>query len=229
MTTQQAENDRSPVETIAEEAVVAYLLAHPEFFERHPDLVAGLQVPHASGCAVSLIEHQVGVLRGQLQTERRRLAQLIARAQDFEVLSARLHNLSLQLIAAGDLEQVQAVLGETLCRELNAEAVTLKMFPLQSDDTDPDPAVAAFLEFLDREQSLCGPLDAERNSVLFGEQSAAIRSAALIPVRAQGYCGVLAIGSSDAERFSADMGTDHLDRLGEIVSHKLRALHQADG
>lgn len=229
MTTRQAEETRTPAEAIAEDAVAAYLGAHPEFFEHHPDLVAELRVPHASGQAISLIEHQVGVLRGQLQTARRRLAHLIARAQDFEALSARLHDLSLHLIAAHDLEHAQTVLRETLCRDFDAEAVILKLFPLQFDTTDPDPAIATFVELLDRENSLCGPLDMERNNVFFGKQSETIRSAALIPVRAEGRSGVLAIGSSDPERFGADMGTDLLDRLGEIVSQKLRMLHQVDG
>lgn len=231
MTTQQAEETRSPAEAIAEDAVAAYLEAHPAFFERHPDLVARLTVPHASGRAVSLIEHQVGVLRGQLETERRRLAHLISRARDFETLSGRLHDLSLQLIAAQDLERVQTVLSEALRQEFNAEAVTLKLFPLESDTDAPEPdsTVSAFLKFVDKENAVCGPLDAERNGVLFGEQSEVIHSAALIPVRAHTRSGVLAIGSSDSERFGPDMGTDLLDRLGEIVSQKLQVLPEADG
>jgi uncharacterized protein YigA (DUF484 family) len=226
MTTQPAEETRSPAEAIAEDAVAAYIAAHPDFFDRHPDLVAELKVPHASGRAVSLIEHQVGVLRGQLQTERRRLAHLIERAREFETLSARLHGLSLQLIAARDLERVQTVLSDALRQELNAEAVTLKLFPLET--ADADPTVSSFLEFVEREHSLCGPLDAERNGAIFGEQSETIQSAALIPVRSDGQSGVLAIGSCDAERFGPDMGTDLLDRLGEIVSQKLRVLHGHD-
>lgn len=217
------------VETIAEDAVAAYLKAHPEFFERHPDLVSELWVPHASGHAVSLIERQVGVLRGQLRTERRRFDDLIARARDFEALSARLHVLLLQLIAARDLAQVEAVLRETLCRQFDTKAVTLKLFPLASDSADADPAVAAFVQFLDRQQALCGPLDAEHNRVLFGEPGQALGSAALIPVRTDDHSGVLAIGSQDPERFSADLGTELLDRLGEVISQKLWSLHRADG
>jgi len=229
MTSQQAEETRSPAEVIAEDAVAAYLAAHPDFFERRPDLVVRMRVPHASGRAVSLIERQVEVLRGQLQGERRRLAHLIARAQDFEALSARLHGLSLRLIAAQDLEHMQTVVTETFCRELNAEAAALKLFPLESDAADPDPTVNIFTELLNGEHSLCGPLSTEQSNVLFDELSASIRSAALIPIRAAGRAGVLAIASSDPERFGPDMGTDFLDRLGEIVSQKLRVLHEADG
>ncbi len=226
--TQQAEETRSPAEAIAEDAVAAYLTAHPDFFERHRELVAELKVSHASGQAVSLIEHQVGVLRGQLQTERQRLAHLIARARDFETLSARLHGLSLQLIAARDLERVQSVLRDALCQEFNAEAVNLKLFPLEPDAADSDPTLNTFLELVDREHSLCGPLDADRSGVLFGEQSETIQSVALIPVRGDGRAGVLAIGSADPQRFGPDMGTDLLDRLGEIVSQKLRVMHEPD-
>jgi uncharacterized protein YigA (DUF484 family) len=226
---QQAEETRSPAEAIAEDAVAAYLAAHPDFFERHLDLVSGLKVPHERGHAVSLIEHQVAVLRGQLENERRRLADLIARAREFETLSARLHGLSLQLIAAQDLERVQAVLREALCQEFNAEAVTLKLFPLASNDADRDPTVSTFLELVDQKHSLCGPLGVEHNDVLFGEQSETIRSAALVPVRTDRGAGILAIGSNDAERFGPDMGTDLLDRLGEIVTQKLLVLHGPDG
>ncbi len=230
MTSQSAEESGRSAEPMAESDVAAFLEAHPDFFEHQPDLVARLRVPHASGRAVSLIEHQVAVLRTQLQTERRRLAHLIARAQEFETLSTRLHHLYLHLIAAGDLEQVESVLHEVMSREFNAEAVSLKLFPVgESDAADSDPAVAAFLGFLDREHSLCGPLEPERNLVLFGDRSEAIRSAALIPVRTEDRCGVLAIGSSDHGRFGAEMGTDLLDRLGEIVSHKLRVLQETDG
>lgn len=233
MSSRQAKDTRGPVQTIAEDAVAEYLMAHPDFFERQPELLARLRVPHASGQAVSLIEHQVNVLRQQLQAERRRLAHLIARARDFETLSARLHNLALLLMAADDLVQVRAVLGEVLCREFDAEAVTLKLFPLHADAptrrTDPDPAVAAFLDFLGREQSLCGPLSEQQNRVLFGDERQSIRSVALVPVRAQDRCGVLAIGSGDPARFGTDMGTDLLDRLGEIVSQKLRLLQLSDG
>jgi uncharacterized protein YigA (DUF484 family) len=228
MTSQQAEESRLPTEVLDEDQIAAYLEAHPDFFERHLDLVANLEVPHASGRAVSLIERQVEVLRGQLKSERQRLSHLIARARDFEDLSARLHGLTLHLIAAQDPKRLQTVLHETLCREFDASAVMLKLFRLESDTADPDPTLSAFSEFIDREHSLCGPLDEDHNAVLFGEQGETIRSAALIPVRADGRCGVLAIGSEDPERFGADMGTDLLDRLGEIVSHKLRSLHEAD-
>jgi uncharacterized protein len=135
----------------------------------------------------------------------------------------------LQLIAAHDLERVQTVLREALCREFDAEAVNLKLFPFEPEAADSDVTLSTFLALVDREHSLCGPLDATRSGAVFGEQNKSIHSAALIPVRGDGYAGVLAIGSSDPERFGPDMGTELLDRLGEIVSQKLQVLRAPDG
>ncbi len=217
-----------------ESTVAAYLRTHPDFFERNPEVLGDLRVSHVTGGAVSLIEHQVNVLRRQLETERSRLSHLISRAREYESLSNRLHGLVLQLIPAIDLEQLRAALEEALSREFSAEAVTLKLFPVDPGepgepgepgaDGVADTVTREFLDFLDRDHALCGPLGEDKNQVLFGELGAEVRCAALIPIRAAGRSGVLAIGAADPERFKPEMGTDMLDRLGEIVSRKLGAL-----
>jgi uncharacterized protein YigA (DUF484 family) len=217
-----------PVPEVGLEAKVAdYLDAHPDFFERNPEVLGKLQVPHVIGGAVSLIEHQVTVLRRQLETERSRLSHLISRARDYESLSNRLHALVLRLIPARHLEGLREALTEALCQELKADAVSLKLFPIAPGTPGGDPLTESFQGFLDREQALCGPLDEDKTLALFGEAGASVRSAALIPIRAEGCCGVLAIGATDPGRFVPDMGTDLLDRLGEIVGCKLCALTPA--
>jgi uncharacterized protein YigA (DUF484 family) len=206
--------------------VAAYLEADPDFFLRQPELTARLRIPHGPTGAVSLVEHQLGVLRGQLDTERRRLAHLVARAREFETLSVRLHALVLEIITAPDLEGLEAALAGSLCKELDTEAVALKLFPVEPEAGAADPLVGAFLDFVDRRHALCGPLDETRNDALFGELSAKVCSAALIPVRGETRSGVLAIGSADPARFAPEMGTEHLDRLGEVVSRKLAVLER---
>lgn len=224
---------REPSQSVAgdsasEALIVTYLRDHPDFFERHPELLARIRVPHASGSAVSLIEHQVGVLRGQLDTERNRLSHLISRAREFEQNSARLHGLVLQLIAAQSLADIRDALNVALRKEFNAAAVTLKLFTISTESAAEDSQARAFLDFVERDTSLCGPVDQDKNQFLFGDQSQRIRSAALIPIRADDTTGVLAIGSGDNSRFSPDMGTEMLDRLGEIVSCRLAVLPGQD-
>ena len=218
--------ERAP---LGDQEVTTYLEADPAFFTRHPDLTARLRLPHGPSGAVSLVERQMGILRAQLETERRRLAHFIARAREYETLSGRLHTLVLQLIAAPDLPRIEAVLRDSLCREFDAEAVTLKLFPVKPQADTDDSLVAAFLSFVDRDHALCGPLDPERSITLFAEDSVKIQSAALVPIRGDVRAGVLAIGSEDPERFGPEMGTGHLDRLGEVVSRRLGVLNHANG
>lgn len=215
--------------TDVESEVARYLLDHPDFLRRHPRVLSALDVPHRTGGAVSLIEQQVRVLRKQLETERHRLAHLISRARDYEALSMRLHHLSLKLIAVNDSRAFCTLLQETLLSELSAEAMALKLFATDTEDAPGQDALTlAFQDFVDRHHALCGPLDDEKARMLFGTLGNAVRSAALVPLRAEGHAGVLAIGSRDPERFRPEMGTELLDRLGEIVAHKLHVLPLGD-
>jgi uncharacterized protein YigA (DUF484 family) len=213
----------------SDETVAAFLRADRGFFERHQDLVAELRIPHPSGEAISLVEYQVGILRSQIEDERRRVAHIIARAREYEALSARLHGLTLALIAAPDQHRLEEVLHESMCRDLNAQCVTLKLFALPAPGEQADPLLDAFHDFLDRRHCLCGPLDPDKSQLLFGDFGAEVQSAALIPIRAGERSGVLAIGSGDEGRFRPDMATDILDHMGEIVGHRLQSIDHGHG
>ncbi|MTW20850.1 DUF484 family protein [Allochromatium palmeri] len=209
-----------------EQRVAEYLMAHPDFLVRHPEVLTAIEVPHGVTGAVSLIEYQVRALRRQLATERNRFIHLIARAREYESLSTRLHGLILQLMVVDDSEPLCHLLRETLLREFHAEALAFKLFALAAieEGAPHDPLANAFADFIDRRNALCGPLSPERAVALFGEGGAGIHSAAIVPIHASGQSGIIAIGSADATRFSPDMGTDFLNRLGEIISQKLRAI-----
>jgi hypothetical protein len=209
-------------------SVAAWLMQHPDFLLRHPDVLARLNVPHGSAGATSLIERQVAVLREQLANERGRLNHLVARAHHYEAVLMRVHELTLRLIQAPDLEHARGALESTLREQFDADAVALKLFPVAQARPDADPVVRDFVDFIDRDRCLCGPLAAEQSEVLFGALADEIASAALIPIRAHEQSGVLAIGSCDAKRFSPDMSTDLLERLGAIAGAKLGDLVHRD-
>ena len=217
MTSGQAErtNDDS------DETVAGYLLRHPDFLVHHPEVLAKLHIPHGAGGAISLIEHQVAVLREQLGHERGRLNHLMARARDYEQLAGRMHELTVKLIIARDMTHASDALEATLREQFKAEAVALKLFPVEPEQQASDPLVNAFIDFVDRDRCLCGPLRPAQSEPLFGEKAPIIQSAVLIPIKGLDQSGVLAIGSSDPKRFTPDMGTDLLERLGAITSAKL--------
>lgn len=210
-------------------AVADYLLRHPDFLVRHPEVLGKLHVPHGAGGAVSLIEHQVAVLREQLANERGRLNHLMARAHEYDQLAARLHELTVQLITVPDLERACAALEAALREQFNAEAVAIRLFPVDPDQRADDPVVQAFVEFVDRDRCLCGPLSPKQAEPLFGTDAETIQSAALVPMRGTEQTGVLAIGSADPKRFTRDMGTELLERLGAVAGAKLTDLAHREG
>ena len=239
----------------AEEAqVAAFLEADPDFFLRHPELTTRLRLPHGPAGTLSLVEHQMGLLRAQVEGERRLLAQLIARARDNETLAGRLHHLTIQLILAADRPALEAVLRVGLCREFDTEAVSLifpgELGPLRMgmdrppDRPPPGDPIPAQVELPARPQGpdqvqvsaaaqvhaqipvQCGPLDPVSADALFPTTSRPIQSAALIPLRTPSQEGLLAIGSADPTRFAPDMGTEQLHRLGELVGACLIALER---
>ena len=79
--------------SVAEDQIAEHLAAHPEFFERHPSVLARLQLPHQRGsAAISLVERQVLVLREKHETLEQKLQELIekkARGEKIAVLSPR--------------------------------------------------------------------------------------------------------------------------------------------
>lgn len=220
MTTSRAAHEAD----VTEERVAEWLMRHPDFLVRRPEVLAKLNVPHGSGGAVSLIERQVAVLREQLAGERGRLNHLVARAHEYEAFLARMHELTLRLILAPDVAHARGALETTLGEQFDADAIALKLFPIDAEERARDPTVQAFLEFIDRDRCLCGPLAPEQARTLFGARAEEVRSAAVVPIRGYEQSGVLAIGSRDAHRFTADMGTDLLERLGAVAGAKLTDL-----
>ena len=77
-----------------------------------------------------------------------------------------------------------------------------------------DEALRPFAEFLQAGEPLCGRLQADKLDLLFGARAAEVQSSALLPL---GTRGMLAIGSSDANRFYPGMGTLFLRLLSETL------------
>jgi uncharacterized protein YigA (DUF484 family) len=208
--------------------VVHYLKEHPDFFVEHPQLLAAIQIPHESGRAVSLIERQVDVLRNQLKDYQQRLEHWVAVAKQNDALQARMHRLTLELIDAATFDEVLTALEDELHDDFQADAVELRLFSASqlSDHLDqqlPDHS-ATFENFFKHNRPICGALARGQLDYIFGAGGEEIASAALIPLKGEGVLGLLAIGSRDPKRFVPQQGTEFLTRLGEIISHTLKAV-----
>lgn len=209
-------------EAVGEAAVAAFLRAHPEFFTRHHELLAALELPHPCGGAVSLLEYQVGVLRDQNLHLRRRLETLLAAARENEQLGARLHRLTLELLAAADLDQVLAALYAALDGELNADLAAVRLLAgdggSRRPELAPEPGARALCApVFEADAPLCGPLAPDLGAFLFGERAGEVGSAVLLALGEVEPVGVLAVASRDPERYHPGMGTLFVRQLAEVA------------
>lgn len=212
-----------------EQHIAAYLLAHPDFFERHLDVLQTLRVPHVCGSAVSLLERQMQLMRDQNRQLRQRLQELLQVARENDCLAARMQNLNLVLIETHSLDDLLPSIQNVLCNEFNADfaALKLSLFMPQIGLSERDRLSAAALEachdVLHRDQPWCGQPTSQQSRWLFDEAAPEVASAALIPLLvAEEWRGLLAIGSRDPERFYSGAGTVFLSRIGELVSRALQ-------
>lgn len=225
MTTQHNQDLAEPF--LSDQAVEDYLRTHPDFFVQHENLLAVLEVPHPVHGAVSLVEHQIKVLRDQNRQFRRKLMDLVQVARDNDRLGAQMHNLTLALMGADSLEQVLMAVSEALRDDFQADGVVIGLFTDCLGDARPDqalsiqrddPALQYFDTFFERHRPVCGRVRDEQLAFLFGDSADAMNSAALVPIGDDPLYGVIAIASFDAERFHPAMGTVFLSRLGELTA-----------
>lgn len=220
-------------EEVTERAVTNYLRAHPDFFDRNPALLSALHVPHGSGEAVSLVERQVSVLRQKEIKLERQLRELIDVARANDVLVAKIHELSLQLLAARSLDATIVVVEEAMRSGFGADQSVLVLFGRRDEFDDVHAgrffkvvdreaeALKPFATFLNGKGPRCGQIRDSQRQFLFQGDAAEIGSAALVPLGRKAKLGFLAIGSSDGSRFHPGMSIDFLARVGDLVVYAL--------
>lgn len=209
-------------ERLGAHEVAAFLRRHPKFLAQFPDLAVSLVVPKEEGQAASLASYQLDVLRDKNRELTRRLNELYANAQENERLAVRTHQLSLALMRArGPAETLRtmvAVLGEDFRGEL-VRVVLFEAVPgLEADwlqvVAQGDAALAPFRDFMAAGEPLTGRLNQDKLALLFGPRAAEAASAVLLPLPG---VGMLAVGSSDANRFFPGMGTLFLRLMSEAL------------
>jgi len=210
-----------------EDIVTKYLRQNPDFLEKQPALLKHLELSHASGPAISLIERQVQYLRQVNEALEQQHNQLIQVASDNEKLMYRLHQLTLELMSMGDLPSFFDLLSKALLSEFKADILNITLFELKIEagpktplvhTRRDDPELQQFLEHLEKGHSVCGRLNRNKRDHLFGTRAQWVQSMVLVPM---GNDGMMAIGSSDPARFYPGMGTLFLDLLADVVTARL--------
>jgi len=111
-----------------EEAVGRYLEQTPDYFLRHPELLAAFVLPHPeAGRAVSLVERQVRVLRDRNEQSTHQLKELIAFARDNDQLGERVQRFALAMIDSDSLDEVLDTAQDMLRQEFSLDGVAVRL------------------------------------------------------------------------------------------------------
>lgn len=209
------------------EEVAQYLQDHPQFFEEHAELMSHMVIPHPhGGRTISITERQMLSLRDKNKQLEAKMNELLQFGEENDSIGEKMHRLGVAMIAAASFQSVLHTLNFHLRDDFSIPHVALRLWdrPASADElpefTEVSAELQAFAETLS--QPYCGSTSGFETSSWFGDASRQVRSQALIAMRnGGGTIGMIALGSEDAQRFYAGMGTLYLERLGEMASAAL--------
>jgi uncharacterized protein YigA (DUF484 family) len=215
-----------------EESITSYLQRHPDFFERHQAVLARLRLPHArGGSTISLVERQIEVLREKLTGVENKLAELVRVARANDAISERLHRFTRRLLGAVPGEEAVARIEAGLREDFDAfQAALILIGEPSAPAASPrfvrtlpatDPNLKSFESLFSSGKPRCGQARDSQREFLFGPEGVEMASVALVPLGEKGSVGLLALGSTDRDRFHPAMSTEFLARMAELIAASL--------
>jgi len=202
--------------------VAEYLKKNPKFFEDYADVIAEIFVPHPhGGHAIPIAERQILTLREKNNELEAKFRELVAYGTQNDQIGEKLHRSTLALFAAPDLETSLAVLYHSLKEDFGVPQVAARLWgkvPERSYLPELAATTTEIREYADQlGQPYCGPVAPFESREWF-EDGDVLQSFAFMPLRTAHTFGLLALGSPDAQRFHAAMGTLYQTRLAELAS-----------
>ena len=215
---------------ITEDDIAHYLANTPEFFERHADLLATVQLTSPiSRRTVSLQERQAEMLRDKIRMLEMRIMDMIRHGNDNLVLSDRLLRWSRALLGITDLSSLPQHLSDSIAEQFSVPQVAIKLWGLSQTYQDLPCMQEVSDEARDYVASVselyCG-VSNDAPVLQWLAEPAQAASVALIPLRDGDGApmGMLVLASPDSQRYTGTMGTDFLLRLADMASAVLARL-----
>jgi uncharacterized protein YigA (DUF484 family) len=215
-----------------EESIASYLQRNPEFFERHQALLARLRLPHVrGGSTISLVERQIEVLREKLAAVEGKLADLVRVARANDAIAERLHRFTRRLLRGTERGEVIARIETGLREDFDAFHAVLVLIGVPGDTAESrfvrtvaadDPNLKSFESLFASGKPRCGQARDSQREFLFGPEGLEMSSVALVPLGAKGALGLLALGSTDRDRFHPGMSTEFLARMADVIADSLQ-------
>ena len=216
---------------VSEAEIARFLVETPGFFERHAETLASVRLTSPHGMrAVSLQERQMEMLRDKIKGLEHRIIEMIRASQDNEAIADRLHRFTRAILLTVDAGELPEVIVREIRHEFMVPRAALRVWGA----ADPYAALRFAQGASDDVRTFAASLQAPYCGANSGfeasqwlEDPASVASLAMISLRhgdSAGAFGLLVLGSPDPTRYSADMGTEFLARLGEIASAGLSRL-----
>ncbi len=213
------------IQGITEDDIANFLANTPGFFERHAELLAGVSLmsPHGNR-AVSLQERQMEMLRDKIRGLELKLVEMIRHGQDNVAIADKLHRWVRAILLTSNASELPGVLVEELRHQFQIPQAGMRVWgaaeafshlPIAEAVSEDVKSFASSLT-----QPYCG-VNAGFEAVRWFPEGHQVVSLALVPLRlsaASPAFGMLVLGSPDPTRYTADMGTEFLARIGDIAS-----------
>jgi uncharacterized protein YigA (DUF484 family) len=219
------------IQGITEDDIANYLANTPAFFERHAELLGTVQLtsPHGQR-AVSLQERQMEMLRDKIKGLEGKIIEMIRHGQENVAIADKLHRWTRALMLTTNPGDLPDVLVRELMFQFLIPQAGIRVWGA-ADDFDGlgfAKPVSADVKSLAGSLTLpyCG-INSGFEAAQWLDDTSAAMSLAMIPLRHGATTeafGMLVLASPDPTRYTADMGTEFLMRIGEIASAGLSRL-----
>jgi uncharacterized protein len=211
--------------------IANFLRANPDFFEQHADVLLSLNVTHPhGGRTVSIPERQLIATREKSKLLETKLAELIHFGEENDLLSRKIHALTLKLVACKTLNQSVDTLYLDLLDRFQVPHVAIRLWgatTAATGDEDADapefqPVPTELKQFVEAmTEPYCGGHPVYETHLWFGEHAPHLKSYAMMPLKTDHCFGLLLMASENAERFYAEMGTMFITRLSDVFAHSI--------
>jgi uncharacterized protein YigA (DUF484 family) len=224
-------NKPDRIQGITEQDIAEYLANNPAFFERHAELLGSVQLTSPYGQrTVSLQERQMEMLRDKIKGLEGKIIEMIRHGQENVAIADKLHRWTRTLMLTANAGDLPDVLVKDLMHQFLIPQAGIRLWGA-ADAFGGLPfakAVSADVKSLAGSLTMpyCG-VNSGFEAAQWLDDPATAMSLAMIPLRHGATIeafGLLVLASPDPTRYTADMGTEFLQRIGELASAGLSRL-----
>lgn len=195
-----------------EQLILEYLQDNPDFFNRHPELLISLRIPHSPRGTVSLVEKRQQLLREKVAQLEEEITNLLTIATRNERIYRLNMALTRKLIGCTSEAEIYRVLSEQLINYFDFSHV--RLIKVSHESTELTKICRKRLQF----GHYFGRLPIMESRIVFGNE---VGSVLLSKLTVHKDTFLLAIASPDAMHFNPEMDSMLFEELQQVLEHLL--------